>query len=310
MNSVFHSIKNKSNMADACNSVPLPQQDIPPPTFYQLSCKRPINPHMRSIIDRHQKFIESENWPRKRFAADPKLIADAGFYYLVDGDRTKCWYCNGGLKNWEWFDDPWIKHAKWFPLREFLLKNRGVHFVKDIVKGFVSLNRPPDPNPPPKSKLQYLEKLVNYPTLAKRQPPFPPLIDPRGNVDVKEKVEREMLLGRNVEMAKLLGFEDRKISRVLTKRFQEHNKNFATFYDFMLKLMEQPDGIFKPKLTMKHAKEILDEAECLKCEKEERCMVYLPCAHITHCFSCSRKSQLCTICGEFVKEKIRSYRVQ
>ena len=110
-------------------------------------------------------------------------------------------------------------------------------------------------------------------------------------------------------MAKLLGFEDRQISRVLTKRFQGHNENFATFYDFMLKLMEELNGFFKPKLTMKRAKEISDEVKCLKCEKEERCVVYLPCAHIPHCFSCSRKSQLCTICGEFVEEKIRSYQV-
>ena len=221
-----------------------------------------MNPHMRSIGDCYQTFIESENWPRERIAADPKLIADAEFYYLGDGDLAKCWYCNGGLKNWERFDDPWIERAKWFPFCEYLLKNRGVDFVKDIVRGFVSLNRPPVPNPPPKSKLQGLEKLVNYPSLRKHQPPFPPLIDPRGDMDVKEKVEREMLLGRNVEMAKLLGFGDRKISRVLTKRFQEHNENFATFYDFMIKLMEEPDVIFKPKLTMKRAKEILDEVKC------------------------------------------------
>ena len=76
-------------MADACDSVPLPRQDIPPPTFYQFPCKQLMNPHMRSIVDRHQTFIESENWPRERIAADPKLIADAGFYYLGDGDRTK-----------------------------------------------------------------------------------------------------------------------------------------------------------------------------------------------------------------------------
>ena len=301
------SFKNKSDMADACDSVPVRGLDVPPPTFSQFPCKQPMNPHMRSIGDRYETFVEY--WPRERVAADPKLIADAGFYYLGDGDRVKCWYCNGGLKNWERFDDPWIEHAKWFPFCEYLLKNRGVDFVKDIVRGFVTLNRPPVPNPPPKSKLQGLEKLVNYPSLRKHQPPFPPLIDPRGGVDVKEKVEREILLGRNVEMAKLLGFEDRKISRVLTKRFQEHNENFVTFYDFMLKLMEEPDVIFKPKLTMKRAKEILDEVKCLKCEKEERCMVYLPCAHIAHCFSCSRKSQLCTICGEVVEEKIRSYRV-
>ena len=54
--------------------------------------------------------------------------------------------------------------------------------MKDIVRGFFTLNRLPVPNPPPKSKLQGLEKLVNYPSLRKHQPPFPPLIDPRGSV--------------------------------------------------------------------------------------------------------------------------------
>ena len=103
------SFKNKSNMADACDSVPVRGLDVPPPTFSQFPCEQPMNPHMRSIGDRYQTFIESENWPRERIAADPKLVADAGFYYLGDGDRAKCWYCNGGLKNWERFDDSWIE---------------------------------------------------------------------------------------------------------------------------------------------------------------------------------------------------------
>ena len=126
---------------------------------------------------------------------------------------------------------------------------------------------------------------------------------------MKEIVEREMLLGKNVKMAKLLEFLDQKITRVLTKRFTEHDENLTTYYDFMLKLMEEPYAIFRPKLTMKRAKEILDKVKCMKCKKEERCMVYLPYAHVDECFSCCRKSQLCKICGEFIKEKIRSYRV-
>ena len=62
--------------------------------------------------------------------------------------------------------------------------------------------------------VQGLQKLVKNKTPAKRELLFPPLIDPRGGVDVKEEVEREILLGKNVEMAKLLGFKDQKIARV------------------------------------------------------------------------------------------------
>ena len=192
-------------MADTCDSVPLfgGAVNIPFPSLFQ--CKQPINPHMRRIVDRHQTFMESENWPGERIEADPTLMADAGFYYLGDSDRVKCEYCNGGLKNWERYDDPWMEHAKWFLLCEYLLKNKGVDFVKAVVKNFPGLNKPALSNPLLDKTLQGLQKLVKNKTPAKRELLSPPLVDPRGGVDVKEEVEREMLLGKNVEMAKLFG---------------------------------------------------------------------------------------------------------
>ena len=127
----------------------------------------------------------------EKIEADPTLIADDGFYFLGDVDGVKCWYCNRGLKNWERFDDPWTEHAKWFSLCEYLLKNKGVDFVKGVVKDFPGLERPTISHPPPEEKLQGLQKLVKNQPPAKRQPPFPPFIDPKGVVDMKEKVERK-----------------------------------------------------------------------------------------------------------------------
>ena len=54
-------------------------------------------------------------WPSTRVRATPPQIAKAGFYFLGERDRVKCWYCNGGLQNWEPMDEPWREHAKWFP---------------------------------------------------------------------------------------------------------------------------------------------------------------------------------------------------
>ena len=53
-----------------------------------------------------------------------------------------------------------MEHAKWFPLCEDLLKNKGVDFVKAIVKDFPGLNRLIVPNLPPDKTLQGLQKLV------------------------------------------------------------------------------------------------------------------------------------------------------
>ncbi|MDB2384398.1 hypothetical protein N9V90_00970 [Endozoicomonas sp.] len=39
----------------------------------------------------------------------------AGLYALGSGDKVKCFYCDGGLENWEPSDDPLDEHARWFP---------------------------------------------------------------------------------------------------------------------------------------------------------------------------------------------------
>ena len=56
-----------------------------------------------------------QRWPSSKIQATPLQVAQAGFYFLGERDRVKCWYCNGGLQNWEPQDDPWKEHAKWFP---------------------------------------------------------------------------------------------------------------------------------------------------------------------------------------------------
>ncbi len=35
---------------------------------------------------------------------------------LVAGlsDQVKCFYCDGGLRNWQPHDEPWTEHARWF----------------------------------------------------------------------------------------------------------------------------------------------------------------------------------------------------
>jgi len=56
---------------------------------------------MCKAADRLQTFCDSQNWPTERKLASPFQLVATGFYYLGDRDRVKCWYCNGGLQNWE-----------------------------------------------------------------------------------------------------------------------------------------------------------------------------------------------------------------
>ena len=86
-------------------------------------------------------------------------FADAGFYYLGDQDRVNCFYCNGGLKNWEPTDDPFQEHTKGHPLCEYILKKRGVEFVKNEVKKYLDLKHPIITNP---ASILLVGNLIKY----------------------------------------------------------------------------------------------------------------------------------------------------
>ena len=63
--------------------------------------------------------------------ASSKIVRIAGtiswssFFFGGDGAHVKCWYCNGGLHEWEYDDKPWIEHTKWYSTCEYLLCEKG-----------------------------------------------------------------------------------------------------------------------------------------------------------------------------------------
>ena len=49
------------------------------------------------------------------------------------GDCSRCFYCGGGLRNWELTDNVWVEHARWFPKCAYLKQTKGQPFI-DAVK--------------------------------------------------------------------------------------------------------------------------------------------------------------------------------
>ncbi|XP_013402166.1 uncharacterized protein LOC106167829, partial [Lingula anatina] len=87
---------------------------------------------------RHEKYaIENTrvqtfaNWPPSRIPC-PEELARAGFFYAGFGDNVKCFFCDGGLRNWEPQDDPWTEHARWFPRCGFVRQCKGDEFIRMI----------------------------------------------------------------------------------------------------------------------------------------------------------------------------------
>merc|ERR1719245_2492132 len=95
----------------------------------------PLHPQYATLEARLRTFGE---WP-PALRQQPKDLAEAGFYYIGLSDQVKCFYCDGGLRNWQSEDEPWKEHARWFDKCGFVRLVKGDEYIKDCV-----LERPPE----------------------------------------------------------------------------------------------------------------------------------------------------------------------
>ncbi|KAK0052656.1 inhibitor of apoptosis protein [Biomphalaria pfeifferi] len=91
----------------------------------EISRERPNHIQYANLANRLSSFVK---WPQEHHI-HPIQLATAGFYFTGDGDCARCFYCGGGLRNWDEEDDVWEEHARWFPKCAFLLQEKGHDFV-------------------------------------------------------------------------------------------------------------------------------------------------------------------------------------
>lgn len=77
----------------------------------------PMAPHMKSEDARLRTF---SSWPSTA-PVRPRDLAQAGLFYLREGDRVQCFCCGGMLAGWEAGDTAWGEHSKYFPHCFFIL---------------------------------------------------------------------------------------------------------------------------------------------------------------------------------------------
>nr|XP_023022306.1 baculoviral IAP repeat-containing protein 2 [Leptinotarsa decemlineata]XP_023022307.1 baculoviral IAP repeat-containing protein 2 [Leptinotarsa decemlineata]XP_023022308.1 baculoviral IAP repeat-containing protein 2 [Leptinotarsa decemlineata]XP_023022310.1 baculoviral IAP repeat-containing protein 2 [Leptinotarsa decemlineata] len=110
------------------NSLPEDRRSI---DLQQLGIHKGSGPHNQDKITVNSRLATFENWP-KSIKQRPVDLAEAGFYYTGVGDQTLCFYCGGGLKDWEESDEPWEQHALWFSKCVFLNLKKGKDFVEKV----------------------------------------------------------------------------------------------------------------------------------------------------------------------------------
>lgn len=73
-----------------------------------INFDRPKYPSYAILSERVKSFSD---WPAS-MTQTPSDMALAGFFYAGYGDYTRCFFCGGGLRNWEAGDDPWVSQSE------------------------------------------------------------------------------------------------------------------------------------------------------------------------------------------------------
>ncbi|XP_066303443.1 baculoviral IAP repeat-containing protein 7-like [Branchiostoma lanceolatum] len=72
------------------------------------------------------------NWPRYS-PITPLRLARAGFLYTYVADHVRCFWCDGGLKDWQQDDDPWEEHARWYGSEcGYVIMNKGMDYIREV----------------------------------------------------------------------------------------------------------------------------------------------------------------------------------
>ncbi|XP_035785709.1 death-associated inhibitor of apoptosis 1-like isoform X1 [Anopheles albimanus] len=129
-----HPTENVPLDPDFLDSVPDPAPDV---TSYQSGNQstrhydsvpfcRPEYPEYALESERLRSLAD---WP-SALPQKPQQLCDAGFFYTGRGDQVRCYYCGGGLMQWEVDDDPWEQHAMWYSNCKYLQQMKDRPFIE------------------------------------------------------------------------------------------------------------------------------------------------------------------------------------
>ncbi|XP_039264623.2 baculoviral IAP repeat-containing protein 7-like [Styela clava] len=287
----------------------------------------PINPHMRTMQARLQSF---DNWP-ERTRATKEQIAKAGFFYLGQSDKTKCFYCNGGLQNWDPNDEPWTEHAKWFPGCAFVIREKGQEFVRRQFELHPNLNRPTirnsvsydiPPDVPPTQTNINIESLqdMGFPTeriqrLMRRKTE----IDRRGYTDVQELIEDLLAADlsspvdqntssmQEAEEHHSAAVQGAPMIAVAAGAVAGHKRNGDNSSNEAKKIRTQ-SPVSASREMAENLRFMQESDRCRNCLMNPADVVSIPCGHLGACSDCARNMKRCFICKMKVQSQVKVFR--
>ncbi|XP_076078107.1 baculoviral IAP repeat-containing protein 7-like [Mytilus galloprovincialis] len=280
-----------------------------------INTERPKNPQYAVESSRISTF---RNWPTYKHQT-PETLGSAGFFFAGFGDNVKCFYCDGGLRNWEAGDDPWVEHARWFPKCPFVLSVKGQEYIKNVQAAFQQGGQ------------RQQTRVAGGHQIEDRE----------------IKARMELPLVRTVLST---GVSKSSVMKAIEKRLRDTGDDFAdaeALLEAVLTMEAQPEdiGITTPTQGTNTAgpsslptpsstagpsgsqagpssigsekgpasnssstgHQQNDMITCKICLENEVGIVFLPCGHLCCCVQCAPAVQQCPVCRAQIRGNVRTY---
>ncbi|XP_059152420.1 baculoviral IAP repeat-containing protein 7-like [Physella acuta] len=246
----------------------------------------------------------------------PADLAKAGFFYVGHGDSVKCFYCDGGLRNWEPNDDPWREHARWFPRCSYVKQSKGQAFIENVLKDI--------------NLTDYQTASVDETELKIARATGQRDIDPR---EVTARMDSPI-----VKAVLRMDIPKERVKKAIRNRLAENGEDFNSaeaLLEAVFSHSSSPDHLNEsPTTEVKSGKDLepengslhsggsenqdsmrlmeenrllKEQRQCKICMDEEVCVVFLPCGHLVCCSTCAPALTSCPICRAKIRGTVRTY---
>ncbi|KAK6168965.1 hypothetical protein SNE40_020109 [Patella caerulea] len=250
------------------------------------SAQNPKHPQYRIKSDRLVTFNE---WP-SQIRQKPEDMAEAGLFYLGQGDKVKCYFCDGMLHTWDPDDEPWIEHAKWFPHCEYIKLVKGEDFIKGVQNGEItSVKTQPQQTMARRSSLtppRDLEKEPAIRAVLEDGNTMEQILKALAKLGIHSDSDTELPNAETI-LRKIMQMEDRKKNERMDSITSQEDEEYSS-------LVEENRNLKEQRL-------------CKICLEKEVSIIFLPCGHVCCCGECSLSVQLCPICRKEIENRNKAF---
>jgi len=258
-----------------------------------------------------------------------KDLCESGFFYEGEGDKVKCFWCDGALEMWTRGDDPWVEHAKWYAGCTFVQQNKGLDFIRRARADMTPENRATaetlvynkgdttflDIKPEPIEEPIEIDKLEGYQYLTSLEYSREIIVKAYAANENNEFKEQGVL----VTIVQDLADGNTSSLEEYMQKVKERQENPTCMEEEEMEIISHTKPLRRVNVaeivananepSAQESKDFIDALTCRKCRRNISGAVVLPCGCFCLCQDCSKKNlpKKCPTCGNVVKGACRTF---